>query len=157
MTSILDTKNRCPDLADVRTRLRGHSRAEHRSTVPEQRDTYFVVSHGWLKLRDHDLVAYHRGRGCCEYALVRVADPAACRAALAGVLGIRVEVRKRREIWVVGTSVVHLDEVAGLGDFVEVETPAEATGAAVGHDHVRHLLGVDGIESIGRSYADLLA
>ena len=48
-------------------------------------------------------------------------DGADCEA-LARALGIRTVVEKQRELYLWGHTRVHLDEVAGLGPFLELET-----------------------------------
>jgi adenylate cyclase class 2 len=104
------------------------------------------------------LIAYRRATGAagrtCTYTVIRVPDPAACRAGLAAVLGVRVEVRKVREKWRLGATILHLDDVDGLGSFVELETPFVRPG-----DHWRRLdlVGLDRADDVGTSYADLLA
>jgi len=58
---------------------------------------------------------------------LRVDDPAAARAILER-LGFReaIRVRKRREVYRLGRALVSIDEVEGLGAFVEVEGVSEA-------------------------------
>jgi hypothetical protein len=67
------------------------------------------------------------------YEVVPLADPDALEAVLASALGIRVVVRKRRELWLIGRTRVHLDRVDGLGTFLELEVvlPAGGSGQAV--------------------------
>jgi homotetrameric cytidine deaminase len=95
-----------------------------------QRDTYFAVSRGRLKLREQEpggatLIAYERpdaaGERVSGYRLVPVAEPAPLREALAAANGIAVEVVKRRRLLMWETVRIHLDEVRGLGSFVELE------------------------------------
>ncbi|MGK3856667.1 class IV adenylate cyclase, partial [Enterococcus faecium] len=82
---------------------------------------------GRLKLREIDgqaavLIWYdrpdHDAARLSKYHLVPVADPAALKAALTDALGVRGEVRKRREIYLWHNVRIHLDEVAGLGSFL---------------------------------------
>ena len=61
------------------------------------------------------------GPKACDYVLVPVSDPAPLKAALAAALGARGVVRKRREIFLHHNVRIHLDEVAGLGSFLEFE------------------------------------
>ena len=96
----------------------------------EQDDTFFHAPHGRLKLRvladgSGELIAYERADGlqarASDYVRVPVADPHAMRQALARALGVRGRVRKRRWLLRAGPTRIHLDEVQGLGDFLELE------------------------------------
>ena len=52
---------------------------------------------------------------------VPVAEPTRLRDALAASCGLIGRVRKRRVVYLVGRTRVHLDCVDGLGDFLELE------------------------------------
>jgi homotetrameric cytidine deaminase len=107
--------------------------AEDRGLL-RQRDTYFAVARGRLKLREEEpggatLIAYERPDDAAarvsSYRLVPVADPAALRDALAASAGVRVVVVKRRHLLLWEETVrIHLDEVRGLGSFLELEAVA---------------------------------
>jgi homotetrameric cytidine deaminase len=108
--------------------------AEDRGLL-RQRDTYFAVARGRLKLREEEpggatLIAYERPDQASErisdYRLVPVSEPDALREALAASSGVSAVVEKRRRllIWE-GTVRIHLDGVSGLGTFVELEAVAE--------------------------------
>jgi homotetrameric cytidine deaminase len=107
--------------------------AEERALL-RQRDTYFAVPHGRLKLREEEpggatLIAYERPDQASErvsdYRLVPVADAEELRAALAAANGITAVVVKRRRLLMWQSIRIHLDEVRGLGSFVELEAVAE--------------------------------
>ena len=96
----------------------------------DQHDTFFHVPHGRLKLRafadgSAELIHYHRPdtakAKASDYVRVPVADADALREALARGCGVIGHVRKRRLLLLVGQTRVHLDRVAGLGDFIELE------------------------------------
>ncbi len=97
--------------------------------VLNQRDTFFVVATGKLKLREEDHRSYMIGYGrverdglqLSEYQMVPVPDPAAMRTLLAGTLGVLAEVRKRRTLLLCRNVRLHLDEVDGLGLLGEIE------------------------------------
>ncbi len=81
--------------------------------VERQVDTYFVVPHGRLKLREIEagtarLVWYVRDDAAAarasDYRLVDVVDAAGLKEALSFALGIRAVVKKHREIRIVTTS-----------------------------------------------------
>lgn len=133
-----------------------------------QRDTYFRVPAGRLKLREEEpgrqarLVQYERPDGGrareSRYRLVAVPDPAQLRAALDASLGTLAVVEKERRLLLHGCVRIHLDRVASLGTFLELEgvaTPGsdladeEAQVAAVAA-----ALEIEAARILGDSYAD---
>jgi homotetrameric cytidine deaminase len=140
--------------------------AEDHGTI-EQRDTYFAAAHGRLKLREEEpggatLIAYRRPDAAAarvsSYRLVPVPDPAALRSALAETCGVRVEVVKRRRLLLWETVRIHLDEVEGLGRFVELEAVA-APGSDLERErgqvaHLRDVLEIADTALREGSYAD---
>jgi homotetrameric cytidine deaminase len=132
-----------------------------------QRDTYFGGARGRLKLREQQgdgaqLIAYTRPDAedarTSAYRLADVGDPVALREALDAALGTRVVVDKRRHLLLWEGVRIHLDEVEGLGSFVELEgvAPPESDLARE-HELVAWLraelvLG----EPVAVSYSDLL-
>lgn len=135
-----------------------------------QRDTYFAVPRGRLKLREERdrpalLIAYDRADDAVarpsEYELVEIADPAALADALERTVGVRGVVEKTRHLllWE-ETARLHLDEVRGLGSFVEIEAVASArSDLARERDQTRRLadaLGLEPADAVPRSYVDLL-
>jgi predicted adenylyl cyclase CyaB len=134
-----------------------------------QVDTYFAVPGGRLKLREERgaparLVAYQRPDSgearVSRFRLVEVADPAGMREALSEVLGIEVVVRKRRQLFLHQGVRIHLDEVAGLGRFVELEGVAGEEGDPAQFEEelarLQEALGIRSEDLIAGSYADLL-
>ena len=102
--------------------------------VLRQRDTYFAVAHGRLKLREEEpggatLIAYERPDAATErvssYRLVPVADADGLRAALSVANGVTAVVVKRRRVLLWEAVRIHLDEVRGLGSFLELEAVAQ--------------------------------
>jgi homotetrameric cytidine deaminase len=98
--------------------------------VLSQRDTYFRVASGRLKLREEvpggaALVQYDRVDADeareSRYRLVPVADPAALLAALEASLGTLAVVEKERHLLLWRGVRIHLDRVKGLGSFLELE------------------------------------
>lgn len=97
--------------------------------VDEQTDTYFKVQHGRLKLREgnieNSLIFYERknqaGPKNSHFNLVKIEDTKGLKEALEKSIGIKVVVRKRREIYYIANVKFHIDEVPGLGSFVEIE------------------------------------
>jgi len=107
--------------------------AEDRGLL-RQRDTYFAVAHGRLKLREEEpggatLIAYERPDAATErvssYRLVPVVDADGLRAALSVAIGVTAVVVKRRRVLLWEAVRIHLDEVRGLGSFLELEAVAQ--------------------------------
>ncbi len=137
--------------------------------VLRQRDTYFHAVQGRLKLREAppepaELIAYARadrsGPSVSHCRVVPVADPIALAEALVDVLGVRAVVEKTRRLLLWRTVRIHLDRVAGLGDFVELEavaaSPGGLTAEQVRIDEARTRLGLTDDLLVARGYADLL-
>ncbi len=100
-----------------------------------QRDTYFEVRRGGLKLREErpggpHLIQFERAREARQresrYRIIEVDDASVLREALMAALGTRGEVVKRRRLFLWQGVRIHLDEVEGLGRFVELEAVAPA-------------------------------
>lgn len=98
-----------------------------------QRDTYFVVSRGGLKLREErpggaHLIQFSRAEEPQQresrYRIAEVTDAAALLPVLADALGIWVTVVKQRHLLLWNTVRIHLDEVEKLGSFIELEAVA---------------------------------
>jgi homotetrameric cytidine deaminase len=138
--------------------------------VLTQRDTYFGGRRGRLKLREQgqegsELIAYRRLDGLepGESTYVRAAAAAAeeLREALAAALDTVVVVSKRRRLFMWENVRIHLDDVEGLGTFLELE-------AAVGPDgrdldaarekvaRLRSELGISEDSLVAAGYSDLL-
>ena len=101
----------------------------------DQVDTYFGVQHGRLKLRVESpgrphFIQYERAdrpeARQSAYRIVAVDDGDRLRAALAAALGVVATVEKRRHLFLWHQVRIHLDEVAGLGSFIELEAVALA-------------------------------
>jgi predicted adenylyl cyclase CyaB len=104
--------------------------ATQRLGVEEQTDTYFHCTAGRLKLRQisgqpAQLVWYVRPSDprpkASDYHLVHVPQPETMIVALRAAMGIVNVVRKRREIYLWHNVRIHLDDVEGLGQFLEFE------------------------------------
>jgi homotetrameric cytidine deaminase len=140
--------------------------------VIEQRDTYFAVPRGRLKLREQrvggesmdELIAYHRPDDpavrVSAYERIAVADAPAARTGLEATCGIRVVVDKRRHLLLWDGVRIHLDDVAGLGRFVELEAVA-AEGSDLSEEerkvaHLRKVLDIPDAALRFGSYSDAL-
>ncbi len=137
-----------------------------------QRDTYFAVANGRLKLREQtgahacaELISYARPDAdpsvrVSEYRLAPVDQPGPLREALSDALGVRIVVSKRRRLLIWQDVRIHLDDVEGLGRFLELEAVApEDSGLAAEHARVETLREVLEIRDDALregSYADAL-
>ncbi len=139
-----------------------------------QDDSFFAVAHGRLKLREFadgtaELIHYQRAdtaqAKASDYVRVPVPDAAALREALARGCGLLGRVRKQRWLLLVHeagfATRIHLDRVAGLGDYMELEVvlqpgQTDAQGQAVA-DALMLALGLQHAPREAGAYLDLLA
>jgi adenylate cyclase class IV len=163
----IEIKARLRDAAAVRRRA--EDLADGPPEVIPQTDTFFHAPHGRLKLRElesgaGELIHYQRpdavGPKESRYTIVRVnpADP--LRRALADALGVRCVVRKTRTLLMAGPTRIHLDQVEGLGAFLELEVvlrPEQdaAEGERIAGDLMLRL-GIQVEDLVAGAYADLL-
>ena len=135
----------------------------------EQEDVFFHVPHGRLKLRiisarRGELIAYRRDDRAAaktsEYVITPTDSPAALRSTLAAALGVRVVVRKQRWLFLVGQTRIHLDDVEGLGAFVELEyvlqPGQDRDRGAAEIARLMQLLDIRDGDLVATAYADLL-
>ena len=168
MGTNIEIKARVRDRAAVEARIA--ALAEGPAERIPQRDTFFPVPSGRLKLRAlapdrGELIFYRReeGRGPrpSRYEILATAEPEAFTAMLAAALGVRGIVAKERLLYRRGQTRIHLDRVEDLGDFVELEVvlrPGQTT--AEGEAIARELMAALGIETadlLEAAYIDLLA
>jgi len=99
-----------------------------------QTDTYFATPRGRLKLRETagfqaELIFYERDEHgtdrASDYEVAHSNEPDALRGLLAASLGVLATVRKRRTLLVLDGTRMHLDNVEGLGAFMEIEVPVQ--------------------------------
>lgn len=134
-----------------------------------QVDTYFRVPQGRLKVRkgpiENSLIYYERqDQPSAKRSTGKVAPLPAeqdVAAVLATALGILVEVEKKRRIYFLDQVKIHLDEVRGLGSFLEIEVmdPEYRFGEEELRRRCAELmarLGVSPDDLVSHSYSDLL-
>ncbi len=134
-----------------------------------QRDTYFNVASGGLKLREESpghahLIQFQRSDEPqareSRYRIVVIEDGRGLRAALDAALGVKVIVSKRRHLHVWREVRIHLDMVDGLGSFIELEAVAQPeSDLAREHALVRKLreaFAITDARLLSRGYADQL-
>jgi len=135
-----------------------------------QDDTFFTCDTGRLKLRTFsiekgELIFYRRADqpGPKESFYVRspTSAPETLREALSLAYGQAGRVQKHRTLFIVGRTRVHLDRVAGLGDFLELEVVLEDNEPSdIGVREAYELLtrlSIQSMQLIDSAYVDLLA
>lgn len=164
----VEIKARTTDSGPIRNYLISHG-AELRGT-DQQTDTYFNVPAGRLKLREgnieNNLIFYERpdqaGPKQSVFQLVHVPDAPGLKKALAAANGIKVVVKKIREIYYIRNVKFHIDEVPGLGSFVEIEAgnitapELDARELKVQCDLYLAAFGIEEKDLVEVSYSDLL-
>ncbi len=134
----------------------------------QQLDTYFKVPQGRLKLREQDgvaeLIYYERSDEAIErqsqYRIVPIQDADGLKDALGAALGIIVAVEKSRRLLLWRNVRIHLDEVPGLGSFIELEAVAEPDSDLSGEyrnvAELREALDITGERILAAGYSDEL-
>jgi predicted adenylyl cyclase CyaB len=152
-----------------RTLTLAQSLSQGDAVILSQEDIFYKVPRGRLKLRilaadRGELIFYQRedkvGPKQSDYQIHATSDPASLNVALAGSLGTIATVRKRRRLFMVGQTRVHLDEVEGLGQFIELEVvmradqPAE-DGMQIAN-RLMQQLEIEDADLVDVAYVDLL-
>lgn len=170
----VESKTRCTDLQAV-ARLAAALGARYEGRL-DQVDTYFRVHDGRLKLREishrtpdrtvsvsTELIRYQRpdqsGARVSSYERTEIGDVESCKTRLEAEHGVRGQVKKQRELWILDSTRIHLDSVEELGDFVELETVCAGTAGPADrleHDRVSSALDLDPNATVEGSYIDLL-
>jgi predicted adenylyl cyclase CyaB len=166
-----------PSNIEIKARARNfdeiQSRAEKLSHKPveviPQEDIFFNTPHGRLKLRilsgeKSQLIFYTRpdqeGPKRSDYHTFHTSEPESLKRVLELAYAIRGIVRKTRYLYLVGQTRVHLDDVEGLGQFMELEVvmqegQSDAEGQAIAEDLMERL-GVARSDLLEGAYMDLL-
>jgi predicted adenylyl cyclase CyaB len=135
--------------------------------VDHQIDTYFKVPNGRLKLREgtieNYLIFYERenkeGPKQSNVILYKTESSFNLKEILTKSLGVLAVVDKQREIYFIENVKFHLDNVQGLGTFMEIE--AIDTTGNIGKEklldqcnHYLELLGIQESDMLTNSYSD---
>ena len=163
----IEIKARYPDLDSAREKA-NEIRAKFDGSE-QQTDTFFKVPKGRLKLRESSrfgsrLIPYLRPdtleAKSSQYALLPADDPEALKNLLTGMFGTLLIVKKNRDVYFYENVRIHLDEVDGLGKFIEFEAVVAAEkNYDADRKKVDFLLSHFGITNdmlIAGAYADLL-
>jgi predicted adenylyl cyclase CyaB len=151
MAANIEIKARVDDFAALKARAEALS--DRALVVIPQEDTFFYTAQGRLKLRvqapDRGYLIYYErpdqdGPKRSDYHLAETHDPENLKTALTLALGVRGVVRKTRYLYMVGQTRIHLDDVEGLGQFMELEVvmrqgQSDAEGQAIAEDLMRRL------------------
>lgn len=134
-------------------------------------DTYFHIPEGRFKLREKsgaeegaELIFYRRpdvtSLKRCDYEIAAVDEPHKLKNLLAETLGIRTVVSKQRKVYFYENARIHIDQVEGLGSFLEIEVVMAAdspddTGILLMHQ-LMEVLSIDREDLLNCSYCDLV-
>jgi len=143
--------------------------ADSGPVIIEQEDVFFNCSKGRLKLRTFsdktgELIYYNRDSGSrpyeCNYSIVKTSDPSLIHSILTEALGIRGVIRKSRTLFMYGQTRIHLDDVDGLGKFIEIEVVLAAgqttsEGINIAHSLMQRLE-ISESDLIDAAYIDML-
>lgn len=164
----VEIKARVDDLAPIRTWLDVHEAT--RVGTDTQRDTYLDVPNGRLKVREgtieQGLIFYKRpDQAGPKPSQVERVDPGEAldgvKTVLQAALSVDVVVEKTRTIYWVDHVKVHLDDVARLGTFVELEAVAPTPNATESElradcEHLMDQLGLTVEQLVDTSYSDMV-
>lgn len=164
---IVEIKARCSDASRIREILKSR-RADFRG-IDHQVDTYFRTPRGRLKLREgqieNALIFYQRinqkNSKRCDAFLYQCPEPGLMKKILSVALGVLAVVDKTREIYFIENVKFHIDQVKGLGRFVEIEAQGRTPGCRITElrrqcDYYRGLLGIAPKDLLADSYSDQL-
>jgi predicted adenylyl cyclase CyaB len=134
-----------------------------------QEDTFFQVPQGRLKLRElsphhGQLIYYQRqdisGPKHSEYHIYETDDPEGLKSILAKAYGIRGVIAKIRYLYMAGQTRIHLDDVKGLGKFMELEVvlqpgQTDSEGQTIAKS-LMSKLGIEDTDLVDSAYMDML-
>ena len=167
MARNVEVKARVADLAVIEARAKAI--AISGPTDIAQDDAFYRCERGRLKLRRFadgrgELIHYDRaddtGAKLSDYVIAPTSDPEALHEALCRSNGMLGRVKKRRRLYLVDNTRIHLDRVEGLGTFVELEVvlrdaETQAQGEATAQ-RILGELGIDRSQLVAGAYFDLL-
>ncbi|HSM71853.1 MAG TPA: class IV adenylate cyclase [Anaerolineales bacterium] len=167
MPSNIEIKARVGDFEGLKARAENLS--DSSAEVIPQEDIFFNVPQGRLKLRilapDHGQLIYYtrpdqEGPKRSEYHIAETADPGNLKRVLELSYGIRGVVKKTRYLYLIGQTRIHLDDVEGLGQYIELEVvmrdgQEDAEGQEIA-EGLMASLGVERSDLLQGAYMDLL-
>lgn len=167
MPANIEIKARVKDFSSLKKRA--ESLSDKPVQVIPQEDTFFVIPEGRLKLRvlsaDHaQLVWYARaddtGPKRSDYQIYETHAPDTLKTTLSLALGVRGVVRKTRYLYMAGQTRIHLDDVEGLGYFMELEVvmqkgQSDAEGQTIAEE-LMEKLGIESGDLLDVAYMDMI-
>lgn len=142
--------------------------AKHESEL-KQRDVYFNISPGRLKLRSindslHQLIYYKRSNRASakfsNYYISEIIHPKRVEKILSEIYGVKVIVSKQRKLYLWQNVRIHLDTVYKLGKFIEIEIVCGSKlQEKESSEKMRYLKSIFNIEKksvLSSSYSDML-
>ena len=138
--------------------------------VLKQTDTYFNCQNGRLKLREinnrnFELISYQRaeikGPKISDIKILELDkhQVMVIKNILIKALGIKIIVKKERNLWIYKHTRIHFDRVSKLGKFLELETvmrDIDYERAKKEHQKIINLLNICQYKRISKSYSDLV-
>jgi predicted adenylyl cyclase CyaB len=167
-----------PSNIEIKAILRNRTAAEAvaarlSGSAPEtfhQEDFFFNCAGARLKLRvfapdQGELIRYERGDIAAarrsRYLIARTADPKVLLDILTATLGRTGVVRKMRTLYLVGQTRIHIDQVEGLGEFLELEVVLQPDQSEQQGKSIAAVLltdfGIDKEQIVAEAYIDLLS
>jgi len=163
----IEIKSKCPDPGIIRNILL-KNKADFKGT-DHQIDTYFKVMKGRLKLREgiieNGLIYYERDDNNLPKQsnfLIHKIDPAnSLKEILTKVFEVLIVVDKQREIYYISNVKFHIDDVKGLGSFVEIEATdaggkIKTTLLKEQCSYYMNLFGITAVDLVPCSYSDMI-
>lgn len=136
-----------------------------KEAVLKQRDIYYKHNDGLLKLRIYstngEMIYYKRDESAKDrvsnYQILNV-DPKEAEEFFKYIFETEVEVKKVRFLYLYKNTRIHLDEVEGLGKFLELETVVKGSteGGIDEFNSVVELLRLDTSKQLKSSYRTIL-
>lgn len=173
----IEIKAKCHNFSQAMKVIKSLNASHHESL--HQVDTYFATKQGKLKLREiNDKTAelipyikqYSKGPYQSQYCILSVSDPSGLKKILDSLLGTLIVVNKHRDVYLFENVRIHLDNVVGLGQFIEFEAVYQEDDLAYGqqpHQDIRHtqelkvkklikLFQINDSDLLDKSYVDYL-
>lgn len=133
--------------------------------ILNQKDIYYAVPKGLLKLRTENkkstLIFYNREekrkRRWSEFYLLKIDDKNSS-SFLKKLFAVEAVVQKKRKLFLFYNTRIHLDNVKGLGKFLELETLVvnDKPDAEMRFKEIIYFLKLDQSKQIRKSYRDLI-
>ncbi|MEK7655598.1 MAG: class IV adenylate cyclase, partial [Patescibacteria group bacterium] len=141
----------------------------HFAGTLKQKDTYYNCHEGRLKIREINgkefmFIHYNRpdtaSHKISDFEILELTKSQCLKLKniLGSSLGIKVTVDKTRKLWMYKNTRIHLDDVNGLGKFLELESKitTSESHAKKEYDALIEALSLNNFIKIKKSYSDLL-